>query len=93
MKEKEYVVKLAEEIQKSVPNAKLSVIVEVKDTSPGSIELLSSKGLEIHGVINRLNVVTGEIPVAKAKAMSQLSIVKEVSPSRMMELLRGSNVF
>lgn len=89
MKGKEYVAKLAEEIQKTAPNAKLPVIIEVSDTSHKSIELLSSKGLEIRGVINCLNVVTGELPVSHAKAVKQLSIVKDVTPSRMVELLTG----
>ena len=86
---KEYLVKLAEEIQKSNPEAKFSVILEVSDTSPESIELLSSEGLEIHGVINSLNVVTGKLPATHTKAISKLPIVIDFTTSQRMELLKG----
>lgn len=80
---KEYVLKLAEEIHKRIPNATLPVIVELTEISDKNVEILSSKGLRVRDVIKSLKVVTGELPVDPevAETIGKLDIVKGLTTS------------
>lgn len=79
----EFVIKMAEEVYKRRPDARLPVIVELTDVSEKNVKVLSSKGLRVRDVIKSLNVVTGELPVDPkiAKRIGKLSIVKGLTTS------------
>ena len=85
----EDIVELARAIHKCKPNATMHVTVWLRDYSAENVETLSSKGLKVRTVIERLKMVTGEVKAEPtiAQAIQNLDIVKKMSPSSELEVL------
>ncbi len=63
-----------------VRNGKAEIQVWLTDTSPAAIEKLKQLGFEIVLQPKTAKMIIGRLPVAKLKALSELSFVRYVAP-------------
>ena len=83
-----YIMELAERIQKTRPKASIPVIIELKTFSQEIIQRLASKGFKILVLIKELKMVAGDIPAAKmAELTKSTDIIETLSVSCELEIL------